>query len=420
MAMIDKLLRQMVTEHASDLHMSTGQQIRMRLHGDLVPISEKVVENTTLQSIMKEICREDQWKTFEETSELDFAYGIEGVSRFRCNYFKHARGLGAVYRIIPEKIMTLEELNLPRAMYNLLTFNSGLVLVTGPTGSGKSTTLAAVINEINENQSKMIVTVEDPVEFVHPNKRSRIFQREVGADTPGFFEALRDALHQDPDVILVGEMRDLETISLALKAAEMGVLVFGTLHTNSAPKTIDRIIDVFPSQQQEQVRSMLAESLKAIASQQLLRTADGHGRVCAVELMVEGPGLTNIIRDGAISKLYSYMQTHRSLGMQIMDEALMRYVLDHVVSPTEAYRKANDKKTMQTFFDEKGINFDVDEAFKTAVAAPESKRKIVVNQYQQQPSQQPQQRTSAPAGEDEAPAPETPQTPTIRRSRRRD
>ena len=254
---------------------------------------------------------------------------------------------------------------------------------------------------------------------MHPNKRSRIFQREVGADTPGFFEALRDALHQDPDVILVGEMRDLETISLALKAAEMGVLVFGTLHTNSAPKTIDRIIDVFPSQQQEQVRSMLAESLKAIASQQLLRTSDGLGRVWAVGLMVEGPGLTNIIRDGAISKLYSYMQTHRSLGMQIMDEALMHYVLDHVVTPTEAYRKANDKKTMQAFFDEKGINFDVDEAFKTSVAAPESKRKIVVDQYQQQ-AQQPSRVTTAPSDREPPQNGDTPPGPSIRRSRRRD
>jgi len=418
MAMIDKLLKQMVTEHASDLHMSTGQQIRMRLHGDLVPISEKVVEQKTLETIMKEITREDQWKSFDETSELDFSYGIEGVSRFRCNYFKHARGYGAVYRIIPEKILTLEELNLPRAMYNLLTFKSGLILVTGPTGSGKSTTLAAIINELNEHQNKMIVTVEDPVEFVHPNKRSHIFQREVGADTPGFYEALRDALHQDPDVILVGEMRDLETISLALKAAEMGVLVFGTLHTNSAPKTIDRIIDVFPSQQQEQVRSMLAESLKAIASQQLLRTQDEKSRVCAVELMVEGPGLANLIRDGAISKLYSYMQTHRSLGMQIMDEAIMHYVLDHVVSPTEGYRKANDKKAVQAFYDENDIPFDVDEAFKTTVTAPEKKQKIVVDQHSQQQGQTSGRSNGQLQNGQESE--QEPQTPTIRRSRRRE
>ena len=367
MALIDPLLRQMIDRDASDIHLSTGQRVRMRLHGELIPISDIPLEDKEVTRLMREICRKDQWERFEKDQELDFAYGIEGLSRFRCNYFVHSNGNGAVFRSIPERIKSLEELDMPKVLHDITTYRSGLVLVTGPTGSGKSTTMAAMINEINTKQQKLIISIEDPVEFVHSNKKSLIFQREVGHSAKSFYDALKEGLHQDPDVLLVGEMRDLETISLALKAAEMGVLVLGTIHTNSAPKTLDRIIDSFPADQQSQVRAMLSHSLRAIVSQVLLRKKDGSGRLCALEVLCEGPGLSNLIREGAISKLYSYMQTHRSLGMMLMDESLQKMVLDGQVTAVDAYHKANDKKGFETFLSEHEIEFDVDAAFRVGV-----------------------------------------------------
>jgi len=263
-----------------------------------------------------------------------------------------------VFRVIPEEIIPIADLALPEAIMKFSKIQRGLVLVTGPTGSGKSTTLASVIDDINRNESRHIITIEDPIEFVHQNKKSYITQREVGQHTVSFARALHDAIREDPDVILVGEMRDLETISLAISAAEMGVLVFGTLHTNSAPKTVDRLIDVFPSGQQMQVRTMLADSLRAIAAQQLLKKKDGKGRIAAVEILVSGPGLANIIREGSISKIYSYMQANRSLGMQSVDEALMEFVSEDLVSAQDAFLKSTDKKAFEEWLDEQGIELE--------------------------------------------------------------
>ena len=359
MAKIDTLLVRMVKSHASDLHLSAGEPVRMRVHGELEAFSDRPVTTEQLDLIMREICREEQWSRFLEQHELDFSYGIQGTGRFRCNYLMQLRGPGAVFRVIPEEIITIEQLGLAPALHKFPDFERGLVLVTGPTGSGKSTTLAAIIDKINSTTAKHIITIEDPIEFVHWNKRSYLVQREVGGHSPSFARALNDALREDPDVILVGEMRDLETIALAVGAAEMGVLVFGTLHTNSAPKTIDRLIDVFPPTQQEQIRSMLSESLVAIAAQQLLRRKDGRGRVAASEILLSGPALSNILREGSISKIYSYIQSNKAHGMQTMDEALMGLVKQDLVSADDAFLKANDKKGFEDWARENGIELNV-------------------------------------------------------------
>jgi twitching motility protein PilT len=355
MAKLDGLLRHMVDASASDLHLSAGEPARMRVHGDLQAFEEGPLDAAQVGEIMREICTEEQWARYRTDKELDFSYGITGVGRFRCNYLEHYRGPGAVFRVIPEEIIPLEKLSLPEAIGRFVEISSGLVLVTGPTGSGKSTTLAAIIDAINRKFSRHIITLEDPIEFVHANKKSYIVQREVGQHTSDFARALHDALREDPDVILVGEMRDLETIALAVGAAEMGVLVFGTLHTNSAPKTIDRLTDVFPAAQQELIRNMLADSLVGIAAQQLLRRKDGSGRIAACEILLKGPGLPPILREGSVSKIYSYILANRAQGMQTIDDALMTMVGDGVVSPEDASLKAVFKDKFEQWVQERGF-----------------------------------------------------------------
>jgi len=355
MAQLDQLLKKMVKADASDLHLSCGEPIRMRIHGELRKVTDKPLEKGQLLDLMKEICRKEQWSKFLQSNELDFAYGIKGLSRFRCNYLSQVRGPGAIFRVIPEEILPLEALNVPEAVEELTKVTRGLVLVTGPTGSGKSTTLASIINRINKTVSRHIITIEDPVEFVHTNIKSYIVQREVGVHSPDFTRALKDALLQDPDVILVGEMRDLETISLAITAAEMGVLVFGTLHTNSAAKTIDRIVDAFPPMQKDQIRGMLAESLRAVVAQQLLKRWDIKGRIAAVEILLDGPGLSNIIRDGNVAKLISYMEGGKGRGMKIMDDSLFKLVHNQQVKPEDAFLKSNDKHRFEQMLNDEQI-----------------------------------------------------------------
>lgn len=321
LASIDELLKIMREQDASDLHVTSGAPPILRLHGDMVPLSNfKELQTQDVQGLLFEILSEKQKKNFIEKWEIDFAYAIPSIGRFRVNMFMQRKGLGAVFRIIPEKIKTAEELNLPKAMIDLIDCDKGLVLVTGPTGSGKSTTLAALIHYLNVNHDLHIITVEDPIEFVHQNQRSLVNQREVGLHTKSFANALRSALREDPDVLLVGELRDLETISLALTAAETGHLVFGTLHTNSAAKTVDRIVDVFPEGQQQQVRTMLAESLRGVIGQTLFKRADGVGRVPAFEIMRCNRAISNLIRENKVHQIHSAIQTGGSLGMVLFEK----------------------------------------------------------------------------------------------------
>jgi twitching motility protein PilT len=344
MARIDELFHYLKEHKGSDLHLAAGLEPRIRVHGSLAPVPGwPVLSHSELLALLREIASESDWEEYEGCGDLDFAYGLEGVARFRANYLRQENGCGAVFRIIPEKIVPLEELNLPKAIDTLAHLQQGLVLVTGPTGSGKSTTLAAIIDRINTSYQKHIVTIEDPVEFVHQNKMSVFSQREVGSDTESFGAALRAAIRQDADVILVGEMRDLETISLAVTAAEMGALVFGTLHTNGAANTIDRLIDAFPADEQSQIRTTLAESIAGIVSQLLLKTADGKGRCAVNEILLKTPGLSNVVREGNTPMITSIIQGGRSQGMQLMDDALMTLVDQKRITPREAYMKASNK-----------------------------------------------------------------------------
>jgi twitching motility protein PilT len=343
-AKIDELFRYTHESGSSDLHLASGLVPRVRLHGALCSVPGWTEQShEQISQLLHEITNEDQWREYCEGGDLDFAYGIEGLARFRCNFLKHENGAGAVFRIIPQEIMTTEDLKLPEAIERLADLRQGLVLVTGPTGSGKSTTLAAVIDRINRNHCRHVVTIEDPVEFVHPNRKSVFSQREVGHDTDSFASALRGAIRQDADVVLVGEMRDLETIALAITAAEMGALVFGTLHTNGAVNTIDRLIDAFPSEQQSQVRNTLAESLAAVISQLLLPTADGQGRCAAIEIMLRTQGMPNVIREGNTPMLRSIIQGGRADGMQSMDDAIMALLEAKKVTAEAAFSKAHDK-----------------------------------------------------------------------------
>jgi twitching motility protein PilT len=344
MARLDPLFKLLKEQGGSDLHLAAGMQPHMRQHGSVKPIGGwPVFTDSSLREHLKELSNEKQWSHFETNLDLDFAYALPGVARFRANYFNQERGAAAVFRIIPEKIRTLEELKAPAALAALADLEQGLVLVTGPTGSGKSTTLAAIIDLINTKHAKHIVTIEDPVEFVHQNKKCMLSQREVGNDTKSFANALRSAIRQDPGVILVGEMRDMETISLAITAAEMGVLVFGTLHTNSAPKTIDRVIDAFPTDQQQQVRTMLSESLAAVVSQLLLKTPDGKGRMAVHEILLKTPGLPNIIREGNTPMIHSIIQSGKQLGMQAMDDVLFKFAEEGKISGEDAFHKSTNK-----------------------------------------------------------------------------
>ncbi len=320
MASIDELFKFMVEQGASDLHITSGAPPFLRLHGNMVPLNYKELSGQEVQGLLFEILTEKQKKTFVEKWELDCAYTIPGMGRFRCNIFMQRKGLGGVFRLIPDKIKTAQELNLPANVLDIIDCDKGLVLVTGPTGSGKSTTLAALINHINLNRDAHIITIEDPIEFVHQNAKSLINQREVGSHTKSFANALRAALREDPDILLVGELRDHETISLALTAAETGHLVFGTLHTNSAAKTIDRIIDVFPHEQQSQIRTMLAESLRGVIAQTLFARADGQGRVAAFEIMRNVKAISNLIREGKVHQIPSIIQTSGSTSGMILFE----------------------------------------------------------------------------------------------------
>jgi twitching motility protein PilT len=340
---ITELLAFAVKNKASDLHMSAGLPPMIRVHGDIRRINLPPMEHKDVHAMVYDIMNDSQRKQFEEELECDFSFEIPNLARFRVNAFNQNRGASAVFRTIPSKVLTLEDLNAPKIFKDISEQPRGIVLVTGPTGSGKSTTLAAMVDYINENQYSHILTIEDPIEFVHSSKRCLINQREVHRDTLSFNNALRSALREDPDVILVGEMRDLETIRLALTGAETGHLVFGTLHTSSAAKTIDRIIDVFPADEKEMVRAMLSESLRAVISQTLLKTKDGTGRVAAHEIMIGTPAIRNLIRENKVAQMYSAIQTGQQVGMQTLDQCLTELVRRNIVSMPEARLRAQNK-----------------------------------------------------------------------------
>jgi twitching motility protein PilT len=337
---ITQLLAFSVKNKASDLHLSAGLPPMIRVHGDVRRINVDPLEHKQVHDMVYDIMNDAQRKTFEDTLECDFSFEIQGLARFRVNSFNQNRGTAAVFRTIPSKILTLEQLATPKVFADLSLKPRGLVLVTGPTGSGKSTTLAAMVNHMNETEYGHVVTVEDPIEFVHESKKCLINQREVGPHTLSFSNALRSALREDPDAILVGEMRDLETIRLALTAAETGHLVFGTLHTSSAAKTIDRIIDVFPAAEKDMVRAMLSESMLAVISQTLCKLKDGSGRVAAHEIMIATSAIKNLIRENKVAQMYSAIQTGQSLGMQTLDQNLVELVRRNIITPAEARSKA--------------------------------------------------------------------------------
>ena len=343
MARIDTLFRKLIEKGGSDLHLAEGQPPKIRIHGDVTPIRDEPLTHEELDSMLHEIAGDSRWERFTKKGDLDFAYEMDASARFRCNYLKQVNGNGAVFRIIPTEILTLEKLGLPPVIRTFAHIKGGLVLVTGPTGSGKSTTLAAIIDYINTNMSKHIVTIEEPIEFVHRNKKSIITQREVPECTPSFSQGLKAALREDADIILVGEMRDLETISLALTAAETGLLVFGTLHTNNATKTVDRLIDVFPADQQQQVRTMLSASLRGVIAQLLMKRCDRPGRIAVNEILVANPAVSAIIREGATQKLPDVIVAGKGEGMQFMDDAIMKNLKAGIVNGHEAYMKAIDK-----------------------------------------------------------------------------
>jgi twitching motility protein PilT len=347
MAKIDELFKVMVSKGASDLHLTSGSPPLLRLHGEMESMNDQEMTNEACQELIFEILNEKQKRLFVDNWELDCSYTVPGLARFRCNVFMQRKGMGAVFRVIPEKIKTVDELNLPKELLELIKVPKGLICVTGPTGSGKSTTLAALIDHINRNEHAHILTIEDPIEFVHPNQKSLVNQREVGGHTKSFANALKASLREDPDIILVGEMRDLETIQLALTAAETGHLVFGTLHTSSAAKTVDRIIDVFPVTQQAQIRVMLSESLRGVIAQTLL-PREGGGRVAAIEVMSNTKAIANLIREGKTFQIPSTMQISRNQGNIPFDYALQELVNKGLISKNtmlDAQGKSSGEQT---------------------------------------------------------------------------
>lgn len=349
MAQIDAFFKLMNEQGASDLHLISGQQPVLRIGGELERVKYHVLENDNLKAMLYEIAPEHKVKEFEETGDVDFAYEIPGLARYRANFFQQKYGVGAVFREIPSTILTCDQLSLPPVVKRLATLPRGLVLVTGPTGSGKSTTLAAIVNEANKTRKDHILTVEDPIEFVHKSDKAVVNHREVGIHTRSFSAALRGALREDPDIIMVGEMRDLETISLAIEASATGHLVFGTLHTTSAAKTVDRIIEVFPTSQQEQIRNTLADGLRAVVAQTLFKRRDRKGRVAALEIMIANPAVRNLIREGKTFQIPSMLQTGKKYGMQTLDDAIMDLMTKKIISPDDAYTKANDKAKFLPF-----------------------------------------------------------------------
>ena len=341
---ITELLAFAVKNKASDLHLSSGLPPMIRVHGDIRRINLPPMEHDDVHAMVYDIMSDQQRKMYEETLECDFSFAVPNLARFRVNAFNQQRGAAAAFRTIPSKVLSLEELNAPKAFAELTQRPRGLILVTGPTGSGKSTTLAAMVNHVNENEYGHVLTIEDPIEFLHEAKKCLINQREVGPHTMSFSNALRAALREDPDFILVGEMRDLETIRLALTAAETGHLVFGTLHTSSAAKTVDRIVDVFPAAEKDMVRAMLSESIVAVISQTLLKTKDGQGRVAAHEIMIGTPAIRNLIRENKVAQMYSSIQTSQAAGMQTLDQCLVEMVRRNLVSAHEARHRAVNKE----------------------------------------------------------------------------
>jgi twitching motility protein PilT len=340
---ISELLAFSVKNKASDLHLSAGLPPMIRVHGDIRRINVPALNNQEVRAMVYDIMSDSQRKVYEAQLEIDFSFELRDVARFRVNAFNQERGAGAVFRTIPSVVLTLEQLEAPKIFKDIADTPRGIVVVTGPTGSGKSTTLAAMVDYVNEKEYGHILTIEDPIEFVHKSKKCLVNQREVGPHTHGFAEALRSALREDPDVILVGEMRDLETIRLALTAAETGHLVFGTLHTSSAAKTVDRIVDVFPAAEKEMVRSMLSESLRSVISQTLLKRKDGTGRVAVHEIMLGTPAIRNLIRENKVAQMYSSIQTGQSLGMQTLDQAMVELVKRNVIDSADARAIAVNK-----------------------------------------------------------------------------
>ncbi len=343
MAKIDAFFKLLNEQGASDLHLASGQQPALRVRGEIERIKYKRLNSDDLRGMLYEITPEDKIKVFEETGDIDFGYEIPGLARYRCNYFMQKNGVAAVFREIPDTIMTCEQLGLPPVISKLASLPRGLVLVTGPTGSGKSTTLAAIVDESNRTRKDHIITIEDPIEFVHQSQSCIVNHREVGLHTKTFSAALRGALREDPDIILVGEMRDLETMSLAIEAASTGHLVFATLHTPSAPKTVDRIIEVFPHDQQAQTRSTLSDGLRAIVAQVLFKRIDIKGRCVALEILIATAAVRNLIREAKTHQIPSMIQTGKKYGMILLDDAIMDLLNKGMISADEAYMKANDK-----------------------------------------------------------------------------
>ena len=357
MAQIDAFFKLMHDQGASDLHLMAGQQPVLRILGELERVKYKELDNDGLKAMLYEIAPEEKVKVFEETGDVDFAYEIPGLARYRANFFEQKNGVGAVFREIPSTILTCEQLGLPPVVRKLASLPRGLVLVTGPTGSGKSTTLAAIIDEANRTRKDHIITIEDPIEFVHESIEAIINHREVGTHTNSFSAALRGALREDPDIILVGEMRDLETISLAIEASATGHLVFATLHTTSAAKTVDRIIEVFPVTQQQQIRNTLADGLRAVVAQNLFKRIDKKDRCAALEIMIATPAVRNLIREGKTFQIPSMIQTGKKYGMQTLDDAIIGFLNKKMISPDSAYAKSDDKSKFLPFLRNPPVDF---------------------------------------------------------------